>query len=106
MMPASNLLSESWPYSGCRAASYVEGSIEGQGGIHSGFTPVALSRISAICPPSCSTVTRRPSFSREDARRPWKLASGIRIYYAYEIGALADPVRLHSQTYRLSVKLM
>src|SRR5262245_39232741 len=103
MIPASNLLSESWPYSRYRTASYVEDSIEGQDEIHSGFTPVALSRISAICPPSCSTVTRKPSFSREDARHPWKLASDIRIYYAYEIGALADPRRLHRQTYPLSV---
>ena len=54
MMPASSLLSELRPYSGCFAASYADGSMLGQGGVHSGLTPEALCSISAIWPPSTS----------------------------------------------------
>jgi minor extracellular serine protease Vpr len=47
-----------------------DGSMEGHGGVHSGFTPACLSNTSAMCPPSTSTVTRRSLFSSETARRP------------------------------------
>ena len=52
MMPLNNLLSESAPYSGCFFGSYVDGSIEGHGGVQRGLTPLRLSRISAMWPPS------------------------------------------------------
>src|SRR5688572_29943362 len=42
----------------------------GHGGVHNGLTPAALSKISAMWPPPCSTVTRRSAFSIVAARRP------------------------------------
>src|ERR1700738_2863592 len=39
------------------------------GGVHSGLTPDALCALSAMCPPSTSTVSRKLSFSTETARR-------------------------------------
>src|SRR5580692_11496598 len=62
-IPASNLLSAFAPYSGFFSNECCEGSIEGQGGTHSGFTPVDFSVISAMCPPSTVTVTRSSEFS-------------------------------------------
>ena len=66
----------------CVAASYSDGSIDGQSGIHSGFTPEGLSRISAMCPPSSRTVTRSVPFSMLQARRLrniyWNVVSAIR----------------------------
>ena len=38
----------------------LRGSRDGQGGVHKGFTPACLSKISAIWPPSRVSVTRRP----------------------------------------------
>ena len=53
--------------------------MDGQGGIQSGLMPVGLWRISAMCPPSRSTVTRRNAFSMLTARRlrnvPWFAAT-------------------------------
>src|SRR5579884_1411422 len=43
--------------------------MEGHGGVQSGFTPVGLCRISAMCPPSTVTVTRVSSSSICHARR-------------------------------------
>ena len=43
MIPASRLDSTVPPYSGCRAGSYVDGSIDVHGGVQSGFTPARLS---------------------------------------------------------------
>src|SRR5436305_2414456 len=51
------------------------------GGVHSGFTPVRLSKISAMCPPSRNTVTRSASFSIAAARRP-----------RYVVGNMAGPI--------------
>ena len=48
MIPASSDASAPPPYSGWRAGSYSDGSIDGHGGIHSGLIPVGLSRISAM----------------------------------------------------------
>src|SRR5580704_1272400 len=62
-IPASNLLSAFAPYSGFFSNECCEGSIEGHGGTHSGFTPVDFSVISAMCPPSTVRVTRSSSFS-------------------------------------------
>src|SRR5689334_18778692 len=83
MMPASSLASASVPYGLCLAARNEDGSMEGQGGDHSGFTPVALSAISAMCPPSARTVTRSRSFSIETARRSRYLVSRIAFEQAF-----------------------
>src|SRR5579884_549831 len=69
MIPDSSLLSASAPYSGCVSRAYVEGSMEGHGGVHSGLMPVGLWRISAIWPPSTVTVTRVSWSSIFHARR-------------------------------------
>ena len=45
-------------------------SIDGHVGVQRGLIPLRLSKISAMCPPSTSTVTRRSSFSTDTARRP------------------------------------
>src|SRR5207253_6964452 len=93
MMPASSLLSASAPYSGCFARSYVDGSIDGHGGVHSGFTPLRLSAISAMWPPSTKTVTRRSEVSMLCARRFRYALSGIFEYYAPPVSTLGAPGR-------------
>src|SRR5689334_23279822 len=68
-IPDRSLLSELSPYPGCFAADHVDGSIEGHGGDHSGFTPEPFSINSAIWPPSTDTVTTTASSSIRTARR-------------------------------------
>ena len=74
MMPARSLASGPAPKLLCLSGEKVEGSIDVQGGTHSGLTPARLSRTSAMWPPSSRTVTRKKSFSRWTARRPLKMA--------------------------------
>ena len=61
MIPDSSFDSASSPYSGWRSRDHCDGSIDGQGGVHKGLTPVGLYSISAMWPPSTSTVTRKAS---------------------------------------------
>jgi hypothetical protein len=56
---------------------YPEGSMEGQGGIQSGLTPVVLSSISAMCPPSTRVVRRMDWSSTCTALRPRNIVSFI-----------------------------
>ena len=83
MMPESSCASTFAPYTESDAASYVDGSMDGHGGVQSGFTPDCLSTISAMWPPPSSTVTRRSWFSMVEARRPrYSSEDGIAAYYA------------------------